>query len=160
MGWVVTLQEQSTIYVKTKKGKTFRLIVSENESLDKIMGYLQICFQSKIETKSFFALLGMVKIEVNMHTYKLMTGILVALDDWRSSTYNQNYLQQQQGGSQIISQNIAVLSAIVSIFQQDTYLGIVFNPIVQTLDIVKFDENLQPTNVFKKVFILTKNQQV
>lgn len=54
------------VYVKTKKGKTFRLFLNEGESHDKVMGYLQMCFSSKLKTeaKAFFAMLGVGVIKV------------------------------------------------------------------------------------------------
>jgi hypothetical protein len=52
--------------VKTKKGKTFRLLTNPGESHDKITGYLQVCFTSKspTEAKAFVAMLGMAALKV------------------------------------------------------------------------------------------------
>lgn len=57
--------------MRTKKGKTFRLTINENENLDKIMGYLEMCFSSKASRaiKAFFALLGFGIIKVERKTY-------------------------------------------------------------------------------------------
>lgn len=69
--------------MKTAKGRVFKLIVSENENYDKIIGYLQMCFSSKIDhAKAFFAMLGVGLIQIKDKVFKLTTGIYVSLDDW------------------------------------------------------------------------------
>ncbi len=52
---------------KQKKGNTFRLLLGPNENVDKIMGYLEMCFESKssIEATALIALLGVGLIKVS-----------------------------------------------------------------------------------------------
>lgn len=80
------------IYVRTAKGRIFKLVIDENEGYDRIVGYLQVCFSSKIQSvNSFYALLGVGLVKVNDYEFKLTTGIVVSLNDWTSNS-NNNYL--------------------------------------------------------------------
>ncbi|CAK70450.1 unnamed protein product (macronuclear) [Paramecium tetraurelia] len=84
--------QKSVIYVRTAKGRVFKLMIDENENYDKILGYLQICFSSKMQNvKAFYALLGIGLVKIDGNEFKLTTGVVVSLNDW-SINNNNNYL--------------------------------------------------------------------
>ncbi|CAD8053273.1 unnamed protein product [Paramecium primaurelia] len=145
------------IYVRTAKGRIFKLVIDENENYDKIVGYLQICFSSKIQTvNSFFALLGVGLIKVNDEEFKLTTGIFVSLNDWSKTNNNKYLLMNQDQGLNLLISNIELLGGIIgSFYRTQNLLGIIFNPFTQTIDIILFD-NLNPKILLQGVFKLVK----
>ncbi|CAD8085669.1 unnamed protein product [Paramecium sonneborni] len=145
------------IYVRTSKGRIFKLVIDENENYDKIVGYLQICFSSKIQTvNSFFALLGVGLIKLDDCEFKLTTGIFVSLNDWSQNNNNKYLLMNHDQGLNLLISNIELLGGIIgSFYKTQNLLGIIFNPFNQTIDIVLFD-NLNPQILLQGVFKLVK----
>ncbi|CAD8213931.1 unnamed protein product [Paramecium octaurelia] len=145
------------IYVRTAKGRIFKLVIDENENYDKIVGYLQICFSSKIQSvNSFFALLGVGLVKVNDEEFKLTTGIFVSLNDWSKTNNNKYLLMNQDQGLNLLISNIELLGGIIgSFYRTQNLLGIIFNPFTQTIDIVLFD-NINPKTLLQGVFKLVK----
>ncbi|CAD8170761.1 unnamed protein product [Paramecium octaurelia] len=145
------------IYVRTAKGRIFKLVIDENENYDKIVGYLQICFSSKIQTvTSFFALLGVGLIKVNDYEFKLTTGIFVSLNDWSKTNNNKYLLNNHDLGLNLLISNIELLGGIIgSFYRTQRIFGIIFNPFTQTIDIVLFD-NQNPKKLLQGLFKLVK----
>ncbi|CAD8212846.1 unnamed protein product [Paramecium pentaurelia] len=149
--------QKSVIYVRTAKGRVFKLMIDENENYDKILGYLQICFSSKMQNvKAFYALLGIGLVKIDGNEFKLTTGVVVSLNDW-SINNNNNYLLKNDNGFNLLISNIELLGGIIgSFYKQHEILGIIFNPSTQTIDIILFDNFQNPKVLHQAIFKLVK----
>ncbi|CAD8113109.1 unnamed protein product [Paramecium sonneborni] len=149
--------QKSVIYVRTAKGRVFKLMIEENENYDKILGYLQICFSSKMQNvKAFYALLGIGVVRIDGNEFQLTTGVVVSLNDW-SINNNNNYLLKNDNGFNLLISNIELLGGIIgSFYKQQEILGIIFNPSSQTIDIILFDNFQNPKILHQAIFKLVK----